>query len=251
MRMRSRLAAFGALAGLTATLAAVTPAEDAYAHGAMTYPPTRSYICYVNGIEGGQGGNIAPTNPACQNLLAENGNYPFYNWFGNLISDAGGRHREIIPDGQLCGPHPQFSGLNLVSEHWPTTTLVAGSTITFQYNAWAPHPGTWYLYVTKDGWDPNSPLVGTTWSLFPSTRSPTRRSVLVAPRGRSTTGTPRCLTSRAATSSTRSGSAPTARRPSTTAPTWCSSAAATTAVRAVLSRTLRRPLLPAPRWLVP
>ncbi len=158
MRMRSRLAAFGALAGLTATLAAVTPAEDAYAHGAMTYPPTRSYICYVNGIEGGQGGNIAPTNPACQNLLAENGNYPFYNWFGNLISDAGGRHREIIPDGQLCGPHPQFSGLNLVSEHWPTTTLVAGSTITFQYNAWAPHPGTWYLYVTKDGWDPNSPL---------------------------------------------------------------------------------------------
>ena len=158
MRMRSRLAAFGALAGLTATLAAVTPAEDAYAHGAMTYPPTRSYICYVSGIEGGQGGNIAPTNPACQNLLAENGNYPFYNWFGNLISDAGGRHREIIPDGQLCGPHPQFSGLNLVSEHWPTTTLVAGSTITFQYNAWAPHPGTWYLYVTKDGWDPNSPL---------------------------------------------------------------------------------------------
>ena len=38
MRMRSRLAVFGALAGLTATLAAVTPAEDAYAHGAMTYP---------------------------------------------------------------------------------------------------------------------------------------------------------------------------------------------------------------------
>lgn len=35
---------------------------------------------------------------------------------------------------------------------------MAGSTITFQYNAWAPHPGTWYLYVTKDGWDPNSPL---------------------------------------------------------------------------------------------
>ncbi|HLU95482.1 MAG TPA: lytic polysaccharide monooxygenase [Thermobifida alba] len=156
--MKSRLAALGALAGLTATLAAVVPAEEAYAHGAMTYPATRSYHCYVNGIEGGVGGGLAPTNPACQNLLAENGNYPFYNWFGNLISDAGGRHREIIPDGQLCGPHPQFSGLNAVSEHWPTTTLQAGSTITFQYNAWAPHPGTWYLYVTKDGWDPNSPL---------------------------------------------------------------------------------------------
>lgn len=158
MRTKGRLAALGALAGLAATFVAVTPAEPAEAHGGLTYPATRTYACYVNGIEGGLGGNVDPTNPACQNALAENGNYPFYNWYGNLISDAGDRHREIIPDGRLCGPGDDFSAFNTPSEHWPTTTLQAGSTITFQYNAWAAHPGTWYQYVTKDSWDPNSPL---------------------------------------------------------------------------------------------
>ncbi|TDQ46118.1 lytic polysaccharide monooxygenase [Actinorugispora endophytica] len=158
MKTRSRLAGLGALAGLAATLAVVVPAAPAAAHGGLTFPATRTYACYVNGIEGGNGGNIVPTNPACQNALAENGNYPFYNWFGNLISDAGGRHREIIPDGELCGPTANFSAFNAPGEDWPTTTLRPRSQITFQYNAWAPHPGTWYQYVTKDGWDPDSPL---------------------------------------------------------------------------------------------
>lgn len=158
MKTRTRLAALGALAGLAATLAAVTPAEPAEAHGGLTFPATRTYACYLDGIQGGYGGNIDPDNPVCRAALEENGNYAFYNWFGNLLSNAGGQHRQIIPDGKLCGPDAPFDSFNAVSEHWPTTTLQSGSQITFQYNAWAPHPGTWYQYITKDDWDPTTPL---------------------------------------------------------------------------------------------
>jgi chitin-binding protein len=146
---------------VTATVAAaalVAVPSVAFAHGGLTYPATRTYACYVNGIEGGVGGGLNPTNPACIDLLAENGNYPFYNWFGNLLSNAAGQHRAVVPDGNLCGPLPSFSGVRAARTDWPTTTLQAGAPITFQYAAWAKHPGTWSQYVTKDGWDPLVPL---------------------------------------------------------------------------------------------
>jgi predicted carbohydrate-binding protein with CBM5 and CBM33 domain len=150
-----------AVASATAVGAALLiglPASPAAAHGGLTYPATRTYACYVNGVENGAGGGLNPTNAACKNLLAENGNYPFYNWFGNLLSNAAGQHRTVVPDGNLCGPLATFSGARAARTDWPTTTLQAGSKITMQYNAWARHPGTWSQYVTKDGWNPNSPL---------------------------------------------------------------------------------------------
>ncbi|AOS63069.1 lytic polysaccharide monooxygenase auxiliary activity family 9 protein [Actinoalloteichus hymeniacidonis] len=158
MRTRHKVGFWGALAALVGALVVVTPAEEALAHGGLTYPATRTYACYVNGLEGGQGGDVNPTNPACAAAVAQGGKNALWNWFGNLISDAGGRHREIIPDGNLCGPSDTFSGFNLARSDWPTTQLQAGANITFRYNAWAPHPGTWSQYITKDGWDPNQPL---------------------------------------------------------------------------------------------
>lgn len=156
-RLARRIAA-AATTALAATLLVALPTSPAMAHGGLTYPATRTYACYVNGIENGVGGGLNPTNPACVNMLAENGNYPFYNWFGNLLSNAGGQHRTIIPDGNLCGPLASFSGARKGGTDWPTTTLQSGSTITLQYNAWARHPGTWSQYVTKDGWNPSQPL---------------------------------------------------------------------------------------------
>lgn len=38
------------------------------------------------------------------------------------------------------------------------TGVTAGATVTLRYNAWAPHPGTWYQYVTRDGFNPSQPL---------------------------------------------------------------------------------------------
>ncbi|WP_106176961.1 lytic polysaccharide monooxygenase [Prauserella shujinwangii] len=153
-----RVALLGLLAALTGGLVVVSPAREALAHGGMTYPATRTYACYLDGKQGGQGGDLAPTNPACAAAVAAGGKTPLWNWFGNLLSDAGGRHREIIPDGKLCGPSPTFDAYNAPHPDWPTTTVQAGAAITFRYNAWAAHPGTWYQYVTKDGWDPDQPL---------------------------------------------------------------------------------------------
>jgi chitin-binding protein len=88
-----------------------------------------------------------------------------YNWFAVLRSDAGGKTTGFIPDGQLCsggtgGPY-NFTGFNLARNDWPATHLTAGATIEVDYSNWAAHPGTFYLSVTKNGYDPTKPLA---WS---------------------------------------------------------------------------------------
>lgn len=152
-----RFAVLGALALAAGTAVVATTPEQAEAHGGLTFPATRTYACYVEAIQAGDGGSLNPQSQMCRQLLAENGNYPFYNWFGNLLSNSDGRHREVIPDGRLCGPGPDFSAVNTPGD-WPTTDVQPGQRITFQYNAWAPHPGRWDQYITKDGWDPSQPL---------------------------------------------------------------------------------------------
>lgn len=152
-----RLALLGALALAGATAVVTVTPETASAHGGLTFPATRTYACYVDAIAGGTGGGLNPQNEMCRQLLEENGNYPFYNWFGNLLSNAAGRHREVVPDGRLCGPGTQFSAVNTPGA-WPTTQVEAGQRVTFQYNAWARHPGRFDQYITKDGWDPSQPL---------------------------------------------------------------------------------------------
>ena len=166
-------AAVATLAG--ALTVSLTP-QSAEAHGAYTYPASRTYACYVDGIEGGQGGNVEPTNPACADALAEGGSYPFWNWFGNLISDADGNHEQVVADGELCGPTEDFAAFNAVREDWPTTSLTAGATVEFQHNAWAHHPGTFYTYVTDDSWDPSQPLNWSDLELFHEITDPPQRA---------------------------------------------------------------------------
>jgi chitin-binding protein len=157
-----RLKRIGALAvaalGVIGVTSVFVQSGVAVAHGSMTYPSSRTHACYEDGRIGGGGGDLNPTNPACVAAVQLGGKQPLWDWYGNLISQAGGRHREIIADGDLCGPTTKYDAYNLARSDWPTTTLQAGATITFKYNAWAPHPGTWDQYVTKDGFDPTQPL---------------------------------------------------------------------------------------------
>ncbi|MEV8437728.1 lytic polysaccharide monooxygenase [Actinosynnema sp. NPDC051121] len=159
--MSLRLKRFGALAVAALGVVGVTSFVQsgvALAHGSMTYPASRTYACYEDGRAGSGGGDLNPTNPACVAAVQIGGKQPLWDWYGNLISLAGGRHREIIADGDLCGPTTKYDAYNLPRADWPTTTLQAGAPITFKYNAWAPHPGTWDQYVTKDGFDVTQPL---------------------------------------------------------------------------------------------
>lgn len=160
VRSRALLAAIATIA-LVATVVVSTGSRSADAHGATTFPGSRQYLCWVDGLAHG-GGDIQPTNPACQNVLDESGIGPFYNWFANLDSNGGGRTVGYVPDGQICGggnrgPY-DFSAFDEVRSDWPVTHLTAGETYTFLHNDWARHPGRFDVYLTRAGWDPMSPV---------------------------------------------------------------------------------------------
>jgi predicted carbohydrate-binding protein with CBM5 and CBM33 domain len=161
------------LASVAVTLAAVGAtlffAPPAWAHGAMMIPGSRTFLCYEDAIT--STGQIVPHNPACQAAIAQSGPTPLYNWFavGNRSGAASGETVGFIPDGKLCSGNSNyydFSGFDQASPDWPKTHLTSGATIQIRYNKWAAHPGTWYLYITKDGWDPTTPL---TWADLEST----------------------------------------------------------------------------------
>ncbi|MBS2962886.1 lytic polysaccharide monooxygenase [Actinocrinis puniceicyclus] len=135
----------------------------------MMMPGSRTYLCYEDGIT--STGQIVPQNPACQAAVASSGITPLYNWFavGNRSGATSGETSALIPDGKLCSGdsnYYDFSGFDQARSDWPVTHLTAGSTVQIQYNKWAAHPGTFSLYVTKDGWDPTKPL---TWADLEST----------------------------------------------------------------------------------
>ena len=157
MNLRRRLAAFGAAVVVGVGTALVAPAPAANAHGVAIIPGSRTYLCYVDGLR--QTGEIIPYNPACADAVAQGGQQPLYDWFGVLRSDAGGRTTGYIPDGQICGGGTtKYAAYNAARTDWPLTHLTAGSTINVHYSNWAAHPGTFHVYITKDGWNPLTPL---------------------------------------------------------------------------------------------
>jgi chitin-binding protein len=166
LHIKRRLALLTALA-LAVTGAVVTiEAGSAQAHGAMMQPGSRQYLCWKDAV--GATGAIAPTNPACAAAIAKSGPNMIYNWFGDLRSNAGGRNEGYLPDGQVCsGGSPasdapyDFSGYNLPRSDWPITHLTSGASFNWTYNDWAKHPGTFKMWVTKNGYDPNTSL---SWS---------------------------------------------------------------------------------------
>jgi len=129
----------------------------------MMTPGSRTWLCYQDGKT--STGEIVPKNAACAAAVAQSGVTSLYNWFAVLRSDGAGRVSGFLQDGQLCsggtgGPY-NFTGFNLARTDWPKTHLTAGKTIEIDYNDWAKHPGTFSLYITKDGYDPTKPLA---WS---------------------------------------------------------------------------------------
>ncbi|GAB2468880.1 lytic polysaccharide monooxygenase [Streptomyces incanus] len=155
---------FLVLVSLLATIPAVglvmTAGGEAEAHGTPMKPASRTFLCWQDGLTAT--GEIKPVNPACKAAAQVSGTTPFYNWFSVLRSDGAGRTRGFVPDGQLCsGGNTSFTGFNQPRNDWPLTHLTSGATVDFSYNAWAAHPGWFYVYITKDGFDPTRTL---TWN---------------------------------------------------------------------------------------
>ncbi|WP_213451699.1 lytic polysaccharide monooxygenase auxiliary activity family 9 protein [Rhizomonospora bruguierae] len=155
-----RLTALAATLLLALAVGAVVAPAAAPAHGTPQQPGSRTWLCYLDGLS--PQGDIQPHNPACSAAVAQGGTTPLYNWFGVLRSDANGRTTGFVPDGQLCsGGNPTFAAYDLARSDWPVTHVTAGAQFEIDYSNWAKHPGTFYVYVTRDTWSPTRPLA---WS---------------------------------------------------------------------------------------
>ncbi|MFP3969432.1 lytic polysaccharide monooxygenase [Actinomadura fulvescens] len=143
---------------MTATLpvstivAVLLPAAPAGAHGTVSDPPSRVYVCKQEGPEN-------PKSDACKAAVAAGGTQAFYDWNEVSLLEAGGRHRQIIPDGKLCSAgREKYRGLDLVRADWPAKRISAGP-LRLTYHASAPHSNSNFeFYITRAGWSPSQPL---------------------------------------------------------------------------------------------
>ncbi|SFR05080.1 chitin-binding protein [Lentzea waywayandensis] len=152
MKTRTRLA----LASLTSTAAVViafiVPTTPAIAHGTMSDPASRVYTCKNEGPE-------TPKSDACKAAVAAGGTQAYYDWNEVSLLEAGGRHRQLIPDGKLCSAgRDKYRGLDLQRADWPAKRVSAGP-LTVTYHASAPHSNSNFeFYITREGWNPTQPL---------------------------------------------------------------------------------------------
>ncbi|MFF3763709.1 lytic polysaccharide monooxygenase [Streptomyces sp. NPDC001922] len=149
-----RNAAVAALVGGVPLLMTAVTAGPAAAHGAPTDPVSRAAACSPVGEE-------AARSAACAAAVKANGGRLFEDWDNLRVADVRGRDRQRIPDGALCSAGLDgYRGLDIARSDWPATTLKAGDDFTLTYRSTIPHQGSFSLYLTKDGYDPSTPL---TW----------------------------------------------------------------------------------------
>ena len=130
-------------------------AEQVYGHGSMETPVSRIYNCFLENPE-------SPKSDACKAAVLEGGTQALYDWNGVNQGSANDMHRSIIPDGKLCsGGKELFKGMDLARNDWPSTMIAPDESggFEFVFIASAPHSTDYFrFYVTKDGYDPLSPL---------------------------------------------------------------------------------------------
>jgi len=157
MIVRPRLVAVAVAVSLAPLAFMVLSTTPATAHGSMSDPPSRAYVCrFLSGsVEN-------PNNAACQAALAAGGSQAFYDWHEVSLLTVGGRHRETIPDGRLCSAgRDKYRGLDLQRTDWPAKRISPGN-LTITYHATAPHANSNFeFYITRQGWNPSLPL---SWS---------------------------------------------------------------------------------------
>jgi chitin-binding protein len=134
------------------TILVVLPTSEANAHGTLSNPPSRVYVCKNEGPE-------SPDSNACKAAVAAGGTQALYDWNEVSLLEAGGQHQALIPNGKLCSAgRDKYRGLDLVRSDWPATSFSAGPR-TITYHATAPHANSNFsFYITRSGWNPTMPL---------------------------------------------------------------------------------------------
>lgn len=123
-----------------------------WAHGSMQDPVSRVYRIFLDNPE-------APKNDSARAALAVNGTQPFYDWHEVSRNVPDYNWQAAVPDGQLAsGGRAKYAGIDLVRSDWPATLLQPGP-YHFVYHAHVPHdPSFFRAFITKEGWDPDTPL---------------------------------------------------------------------------------------------
>jgi predicted carbohydrate-binding protein with CBM5 and CBM33 domain len=148
-----RRALLAAIFGGVPLLLGVATVQTASAHGAFANPTSRVYACFLENPE-------HPVTAACKDAVALGGTQPLYDWNEVHILDANGRHQQLIPDGHLCSANnDKYRAFDVPRADWPATNVPAnGGSFNFVFRATAPHRGTFFLYMTRQGYKPTNPL---------------------------------------------------------------------------------------------
>ncbi len=131
---------------------------NVFSHGSVGDPVSRSYLIF-------QGNPESPTNAASVAAIEAAGTQAFYDWHevSRLVPgydpESIEPYRVIIPDGQLAGAgRKKYSGLDLVRDDWPATSVNPGP-YHVVFDAWVPHDPSYFLaFITREDWTPNQPL---------------------------------------------------------------------------------------------
>lgn len=152
MRLRQKVALGAAALTIAPIIVILLPAGSANAHGTLSDPPSRVYVCKNEGPEN-------PKSAACKAAVAAGGTQAFYDWNEVSLLNAAGNHRQLIPDGRLCSAgREKYRGLDLARADWPAKRISPGP-LTITYHATAPHANSNFeFYITRAGWNPTQPL---------------------------------------------------------------------------------------------
>lgn len=142
---------------------------NVFSHGSVGDPVSRSYLIF-------QGNPESPTNAASVAAIEAAGTQAFYDWHevSRLVPrydpESIEPYRVIIPDGQLAGAgRKKYSGLDLVRDDWPATSVNPGA-YHVVFDAWVPHDPSYFLaFITREDWTPNQSLKWDDLELLPGT----------------------------------------------------------------------------------
>ncbi len=147
-----RCAAGLAVLFIAAALVSVWPG-GARANGSLVDPPSRLYACRF----------LERFSPACANLWESNPQ-ALFDWMDVSLPDVAGRHRQAIPNGQLCSAgQTKYAALDRASQDWPVTDLVALPSGIFRltYQAIEAHPAEYVrVYLTREGFNSTTNALG-------------------------------------------------------------------------------------------
>jgi len=162
LRKRLRTLALAVPLAVIASVGAVAvTAAPASAHGSVTDPPTRNYGCWERWGSDHLNPQMATLDPMCWGAFQADPN-AMWNWNGLYRENVGGKHEQVIPNGQLCSGGRTFSPrYDYLDTPGAWTMKSVPNTFHLTLTDGAKH-GADYLriYVSKAGFDPTKEALG-------------------------------------------------------------------------------------------